>query len=322
MPAKHPIITKKQILEAIEETARKLGRTPIQAEFVRLSGIDIATLKQHFRWFPTAVRAAGLSPQGGKRIDSADMLKDWGQVVRRLGRIPGFEDYTREGGHGATVLQKRFQKWSLVPAAFIEFVGSGRLPAEWMDVVEKIRTGPIMTQGKGRWLYYQKQPRRAPETPLVPEPLRSKKCVTVMMLAVLTGERAGLDMGKAQWSFSRRVLSDRPLLGPPTRLAEMANEPVNEMGVILLFGMMARRLGFLVEFAQAAYPDCEAQMEVEPGRWQRVRIEFEYESGSFRNHRHAPEDCDLIVCWRHTWKNCPENLQVLELSKVVPGDLR
>jgi hypothetical protein len=58
-------------------------------------------------------------------------------------------------------------------------------------------------------------------------------------------------------------------------------------------------------------------MEVEPGRWQDVRIEFEYESRHFRSHRHDPRRCDIIVCWRHNWRDCPPGLQVLELSAVV-----
>jgi hypothetical protein len=32
---------------------------------------------------------------------------------------------------------------------------------------------------------------------------------------------------------------------------------------------------------------------------------------------HDPGQCDLIVCWQHNWKNCPPNLQVLELSRIV-----
>jgi hypothetical protein len=79
----------------------------------------------------------------------------------------------------------------------------------------------------------------------------------------------------------------------------------------------SRQLGFVIESMQAAFPDCEAKIEVEPGRWQHFRIEFEYESRNFRDHRHDPDKCDLIVCWRHNWKDCPPNLQVLELSQVV-----
>jgi hypothetical protein len=68
---------------------------------------------------------------------------------------------------------------------------------------------------------------------------------------------------------------------------------------------------------QSGFPDCQAKIEVEPGRWQHFRIEFEYESRSFKLHGHDARKCDLIVCWRHNWKNCPPNLQMLELSRIV-----
>jgi hypothetical protein len=100
-------------------------------------------------------------------------------------------------------------------------------------------------------------------------------------------------------------------------LPGLAHEPVNEMGVLALFAMLSRQLGFILVSVQSAFPDCLAKMEVQPGRWQDVRIEIEYESRGFRQHHHDARQCDLIVCWRHNWENCPPNLQVLELSKVV-----
>jgi hypothetical protein len=57
--------------------------------------------------------------------------------------------------------------------------------------------------------------------------------------------------------------------------------------------------------------------EVRPGIWQRVRIEFEFESRNFHRHRHHPDGCDIIVCWRHNWRECPPHLEVIELSKLV-----
>ena len=152
----------------------------------------------------------------------------------------------------------------------------------------------------------------------LPLPLLGKKLVTATMLAVFVAELAPTAL---QWitgaCFPRRVLEDRPLLGAVTQLPGLAHEPVNEMGVILLFGMVAQQLGFIVESVQAGFPDCEARMEMQPGRWQRVRIEFEYESRSFRQHNHDAEQCDLIICWRHNWKGCPPKLQVLELSRMM-----
>lgn len=86
---------------------------------------------------------------------------------------------------------------------------------------------------------------------------------------------------------------------------------------MFLFGMVARELGYLVEAVQAGFPDCEAKRQVEAGKWQRVRIEFEYESRNFRDHGHPPAGCDVIVCWRHNWPECPPELEVVELRSVM-----
>ncbi|MGE5323347.1 MAG: homing endonuclease associated repeat-containing protein [Actinomycetota bacterium] len=135
--------------------------------------------------------------------------------------------------------------------------------------------------------------------------------------------------------FPKRIIPGRPLMGAPLlpflsrprgigasaehllMLHGMAYEPVNEMGVVFLFGMVAPLLGFRVEALQAGFPDCKAKLEVEPGRWQDVNIEFEFESRKFRDHRHDPDKCDIIVCWRHNWKACPERIQVVELSSIL-----
>jgi hypothetical protein len=161
-------------------------------------------------------------------------------------------------------------------------------------------------------------PISATNTQMLPPPLHGKKCVTDTMLAVFIAEFAPTGL---QWitaaCFPRRPLKDRPLLGAPTRLPAFPYEPVNEMGVMVLFSMLAQQLGFVIESVQAGFPDCQAKIEVEPGRWQHFRIEFEFESRGFKLHGHDPNQCDLIVCWRHNWKNCPPHIQVLELSKIV-----
>jgi hypothetical protein len=48
-----------------------------------------------------------------------------------------------------------------------------------------------------------------------------------------------------------------------------------------------------------------------------VRIEFEYASRNFLEHQHDPKGCDIIVCWVHNWPECPEWIEVIELSKIV-----
>ena len=110
-------------------------------------------------------------------------------------------------------------------------------------------------------------------------------------------------------------MRDRPIYGAPLPWPELAHEPVNELGVVFVFGMMARKLGFVVHRLQAGFPDCIAMREVAPGLWQRVRIEFEFESRNFLKHKHRKDKCDVIVCWKHNWKDCP--LDVVELGELA-----
>jgi hypothetical protein len=116
---------------------------------------------------------------------------------------------------------------------------------------------------------------------------------------------------------ARGLYKDRPVMGEPFDRSPMTNAPVNESGVMVLFGMMAAGLGLQVESVQGKFPDCMAKRQVAPGKWQYLRIEFEYESKNFKLHGHDPKGCDVIVCWRHNWKECPAEIEVVELSRLV-----
>jgi hypothetical protein len=108
-----------------------------------------------------------------------------------------------------------------------------------------------------------------------------------------------------------------PIYGDPLGLPELAYAPVNEAGVVFAFGMAARKLGFTVHRIQTEFPDCEAMRRVARGQWQRVRIEFEFESRNFLKHGHNPKGCDVIVCWVDNWPERPKNLQVIELRNIL-----
>jgi hypothetical protein len=54
-------------------------------------------------------------------------------------------------------------------------------------------------------------------------------------------------------------------------------------------------------------------------------VELKYESKNSLLHGHDPKMRDMIVCWRHNWNECPEEVEVIELSKifgwsVIAGD--
>lgn len=105
--------------------------------------------------------------------------------------------------------------------------------------------------------------------------------------------------------------SERPesLKGAPMQYA-----PENELGVVLLFSQIAPKLQLKIEKIQAGFPDCIAYQRI--GRQEkRVRIEFEFKSRNFRNHRHRAADCDWIVCWEHNWPDAPRDIFIFELRR-------
>jgi len=112
-------------------------------------------------------------------------------------------------------------------------------------------------------------------------------------------------------------LKDRATYGNPMDFRGLRHEPVSEQGVVLLFGMLAKELGYLVETVQTGFPDCEAKRRVSASgdAWERVRIEFEYRSRNFHVHGHDPDECDVLVCWEHNWPDCP--VEVLELRSAI-----
>lgn len=112
-------------------------------------------------------------------------------------------------------------------------------------------------------------------------------------------------------------LKDRAIYGSPTHFRGMRHEPVNKQGVVLLFGMLAKELGYMIEAVQKGFPDCQAKRQIAPERWQLVRIEFEFESRNFRDHGHPASGCDVIVCWRHNWEGCPQSIEIVELCSLI-----
>jgi hypothetical protein len=107
----------------------------------------------------------------------------------------------------------------------------------------------------------------------------------------------------------RRGIRAEVLDGAPLRLA-----PENEQGVVFLFAHLAKRWQLRVEEMQQGFPDCIAYQKVR-GRENRLRIEFEFKSKTFKTHGHRSGSCDWIVCWEHNWPDVPSNLQVIELRR-------
>jgi hypothetical protein len=123
--------------------------------------------------------------------------------------------------------------------------------------------------------------------------------------------------GTIAFAGSQRAKGTGVVFGAPIHFRGLRHAPINEQGVVYLFGMVSSELGLIVEAIQSVYPDCEAKRCVDSklNRWKRVGIEFEFKSSSFREHGHDPAGCDLIVCWEHDWPQCP--LEVIPLRSVI-----
>ena len=105
------------------------------------------------------------------------------------------------------------------------------------------------------------------------------------------------------------------MVGHPINFRNLVYSPVNEQGVVLLFGMVFEELGFIVEEVKTGFPDATVRRYNGKG-WQRERVEFEFVSENFKLHKHPVKECDLIICWQHNWQSCP--LEVIELESFIP----
>jgi len=262
-------------------------------------------------------------------MSKEEIIKTIRECAEKLGRSPSLPELRRLGGVTETRITQHFGNMTnALEESGLKAAGPGfevRVPAlllDWARVARKL--GKLPTKEE-----YEKEGQYS-ATPFYRNFKRWKKIAESFgnfakkekirgqwldVLGMLSGKEKQTKYPRRKRTRRGPLLPDRPVYGSPMLLPELAHEPVNEMGVLYVFGMLARFLGFVVHRLQPEFPDCEAMREMAKGQWQRVRIEFEFESRNFLIHRHAPEDCDLIVCWVHNWPECP--VQVLELKKVV-----
>jgi len=239
--------------------------------------------RRHFRSLAEALRKAGLEPSPAQvLVRSEELLRDWALVARKMGRVPSSNCYERAGRFSRSVFYQRFGSWRAIPSHFAGFAEQSGTEEQWKDVLAMI------------------EQRRATEKE-----------------AGKRGGSASPEQAEAGMRRRHPVYPERPLFGAPMQFPGMAYEPVNESGVSVLFGMLAVELGFQVERVQTEFPDVLAMREVQPGKWQRVRIELEFESRNFVAHGHAVNGRNVIVCWRHNWEECPVRIQVVELRRAI-----
>ena len=354
-----------QVISAIRRVSKDLGHPPSQSEFFEYTEFTEKHLLAHFADWDEASRFAGLKPHPEKLPPTPEqLLTDWANVVRKLGRIPTPNMYQREGSYKLRTIKKEVGTWPAIIEKFREFAN---LNSDWSDVLSylpethKPKTDKL--EPKNTKLKNTEPKNTEPENiepkntepeniepkniepkniepknaepknaePKNAEPKNAEPKNTELNNTVSKNtkpesedtspapnkEPEPMPQSPNPSSNVHSKLDDRPVFGDPVAFRGLRYAPVNESGVVFIFGMVAQELGYSVEVIQAGFPNCEARRKIGTGKWQRVRIEFEYESSDFANKGHATDGCDLIVCWNHNWTNCPAQLEVVELASLI-----
>ncbi|MGB5987965.1 MAG: hypothetical protein WBG37_21865 [Desulfobacterales bacterium] len=274
-------LTRDDLINAAKNAKADAHGPLSRPDFERISGISQYHI---YRLFPDGgwselKRLAGIDrhPKDNQPLSDKDLMEEFHSVATQLGRIPTWALFGHNANISADVVRRRFGGLQ----------GTLKRYRFWLE--ENHPVSPLLDELRAQSKH---------EVP--PPPPEVISCI--------------LDQPTPSGSWTK---VDGPVYGPPIDFRGLRHAPINEQGVVFLFGMVSYELGFIVEAVHASFPDCEAKRCVDSRneRWQRVRIEFEFRSRSFRDHGHDPECCDLIVCWEHNWPECP--LEVVELRKVI-----
>jgi hypothetical protein len=252
------------------------GRYITQSKFLFNAKMRPCDIYKHFSTWTATLQAAGFNFGYNGSIERERLLKDWGCVARKLKSIPTQREYKIHGEFGLSIFSNHFGSWTEVPGAFRIFAAE---QVDWKDVLVLLHPSCRAMRALKR-----RKRNKALNLERIPRRLSRLGCMR-------TAPRS----------------NGRVICGALMDIGGLRHAPVNEQGVILLFGILAERLGFIIEGIRGGFPDCEAKRRVGPDAWQGVNIEFEYESRNFRLHGHQPEACDLIVCWTHNWPDCPQD---------------
>jgi len=323
---------RQQIMAAIVECTEKLGEVPSQPQLTKMTNFTKLQIRKHFGSYAHALRACNLEKSGGGwKISMEALFQDWAMVVRALGKLPSVTEYEQTSKYSQTPLVKRFGTWGQVPHGLKQYIEEQGTEEEWKDILEKIAALDVEARGKreSRWNGVARPASLHEQAGLAGQEGTNDTPVTQIPVTQIPGantgngpaRRRGATAGGFRFGppngagWRAKILEDRPVYGPLMNPSPLAHGPTNEMGVLFLFGTVAAELGFVVTWIRSEFPDCEAMILVGPEKWQRIRIEFEYESRNFLKHMHDAKECDLIVCWKHNWPECP--VEVLELSSMI-----
>jgi len=137
--------------------------------------------------------------------------------------------------------------------------------------------------------------------------------------AVLAGKTTGTAAkGRIKFPFKEK---EEVTIGEPLDFEGLTNAPMEENGVIFLFGKLHDRMGIRIKAIRKGFPDAVAEVWIKDRLYPRM-IEFEFRSSDFKRHGHDASKCDIIVCWEHDWRDCPKHLFIIELKSELENYIK
>ncbi len=277
-----PRYSNEQIIEMLKNLAERLGQTSLSKKEID-SVIPGSTVARRFGNIGNALEAAGLERvapadhlRRGPQIADEELFQALYEVECKVDHEPRYNDCSAHCRYSVTPYTQRFGKWADVRARYRKW------KSENEHLLSVIPSAKSEDNGDQSTVNGDKE--------------RVEVHPTVLPI--------GTSKKKAPEQF----------YGEPIDFRGLRHAPINEQGVVFLFAMVSRELGFNIESVQQGFPDCEGKylFDSKKNLWAKARIEFEYKASSFKQHGHDPNQCDFIVCWVNDWPDCPVN--VIELK--------
>lgn len=279
-----PRYSNEQIIEMLKNLAESLGQKSLSTKDVN-SVISASTVEYRFGNIGNALEAAGLERivpganfrSRGPQIEDNDLFRALYEVELLFDHEPRSTECAAKCKYSVAPYRRRFGKWADVLAHYRKWKSENGRSLPSAPSQNAVDDGNVEDDRS--------------EDGAVPAPVLS----------------VGTSNKKTPGQF----------YGEPIDFRGFRHAPINEQGVVFLFAMVSRELGFHVEAVQQGFPDCEGKYLYDPKKnlWAKARIEFEYVASNFQQHGHDPSQCDFIVCWMNDWPECPVN--VIELKSEI-----
>lgn len=283
--------TKDQVIDEIKRITEKLGVTSLkERDFKKHSNISITSVKEHFGTWNDAVEEATPEPpptDNGIKVDESvsdnELLLELLRLYERFGREPNTLMVAAEGRFSD---RPYLSRWGNLEKAFLS--AKEKYPERVKLILKRQEDA-------------KKAKMPTPKAPPISAETRAKKSESTSPPS----------------SKPKETKKARTVLGEPIDFRSLRFAPVNQLGVIYMFAMISYELGFLIDSIRTEFPRCEGKrcFDKENNQWENIRIEFEYKSSDFKANGYNENNCDMIVCWTHDWKECA--LEVLELRTTI-----